>query len=160
MLSRPVMRRAAAVALTTMALGVAAPSASAAASPLVSPADSTQTTTSVQLPLSPVADQGAELTDIRAFLSSPEGRAIVANNPEIVHEAMASKAKIIWGLIKKAGGSTLKGAKAAAKKGADGLKKWASGLSWWSPIRWAIRAAPQWVLYELIDYILNSKTTH
>jgi hypothetical protein len=154
MLSRPVIRKVTVAALTTMALSVAAPMASAAASPLVSPADSNPTMTSVQLPLSP--EQGAELTDIEAFLSSPEGRAIAAHSPEIVHEAMASKAKIIWELIKKAGGPILKGAKAAAKKGIDGLKKWASGLSWWSPIRWAIKASPEWVLYELIDYILNS----
>ncbi|MFG2889147.1 hypothetical protein [Streptomyces sp. NPDC048248] len=44
---------------------------------------------------------------------------------------------------------------AAAKKGRNSFKSWVNGLSNFNPLKWAIKAAPAYILDEVISYLVN-----
>ncbi|MFD9791610.1 hypothetical protein ACFWXK_11745 [Streptomyces sp. NPDC059070] len=91
----------------------------------------------------------AERADLRTLAELGEG-------PTVQPRSLGgSAAKAAWALIKKAGPAMVNGAKKAASKGVDGVKQWAKGLSWSSPIRWAVGQLPAWAIEELIRYLFS-----
>ncbi|MFE6056801.1 hypothetical protein ACFQ6N_39200 [Kitasatospora sp. NPDC056446] len=150
---------AAAAAMTTaIMMGAAAPAATAADAPA---APATVTTTE-QEPLlgSALARQVLATPELANQLNAEEraGMQAIADQDGHTRETRSvggNAAKAAWELIKKAGPGVVNAAKKAAAKGASGLKDWAKGLSWKSPIRWTVGQLPAWALEELIKYILS-----
>ncbi|MFJ6694936.1 hypothetical protein ACIQM4_02525 [Streptomyces sp. NPDC091272] len=142
MLNHKQLQLGAAAVIAAVALGAAAPAASAQ--------ESVHTARTVGAP----AGMSAAQAQAQHILSSPQlrphlsgtGRALLQaaaggdTRPEIQRGAVNSAAKAAFGLIKKAGGKVLSGASNAAKKGVPAFKKWADGLAWYHPVRLAVAA--------------------
>ncbi len=140
MLNRKQLQIGAATVMTAVALGAAAPAASAQ--------DSVHTARTVVAPAALSAAQAQHILSspqLRPHLSGT-GQALLQavaggdTRPEIQQGAVSSAAKAAFGLIKKAGGKVLSGASNAAKKGVPAFKKWADGLAWYHPVRLAVAA--------------------
>ncbi|MFF2044527.1 hypothetical protein ACFVVX_29325 [Kitasatospora sp. NPDC058170] len=148
----------AAVVTTAIVMGVAAPAAVAADAP---PTPISVSTTAQELQLSPaLARQVLATPELASQLNAEEraGMQAIADQESHTRERRSvgsSAGKAAWELIKKAGPGMVNAAKKAAAKGAAGVKEWANGLSWRSPIRWTIGQLPAWALEELIKYILS-----
>ncbi|MFF7234622.1 hypothetical protein [Streptomyces sioyaensis] len=57
-------------------------------------------------------------------------------------------------LLKKSPG-LFKAAAKAAKGGTRSFERWTNSLSNWNPVKWAIKSAPDYIIYQLIDYLVN-----
>lgn len=44
----------------------------------------------------------------------------------------------------------------AAKKGRKAFKKWVDSLFNWNPLKWAVKAAPAYVIDEVISYLISN----
>ncbi|MEV4872323.1 hypothetical protein [Streptomyces syringium] len=156
------LRIAAATVMAAVALGVAAPAAGATESGQAPAAHNrTVAAAALELELTPEhARLVLQTPEVASRLTAEERAAVQAladsESSERVKRGLGSSAaKAAWAAIKKAGPSTVNAAKKAAKKGAKGLKDWANGLSWKSPIRWTIGQLPAAALEELIRYLLS-----
>lgn len=141
------MRMTAAALTAALAIGVAAPAASAVEN------RSTQTVSSVAT-TAPVRDAGAVGT-IKLQAQTQTGSAAVAGQDarSIQVKGMSSLAKkLVQKIIKSKYG---KAAIKAAKKGRAAFKRWVNSLSNWNPLKWAIKAAPAYVLDEIISYLIS-----
>ncbi|MGR8010448.1 hypothetical protein [Streptomyces hypolithicus] len=141
------MRITAAALTAAVALGVAAPAASAVE-------HRSQTVSSVQVAQTgAVRDVGA-LGTVKSASQSKSGAAAgnVAQG-EIQVRGMSSLAKK---LVKKIVDSRYgRQAIKAAKRGRAAFKRWVSSLSNFNPLKWAIKAAPAYVLDEVISYLAS-----
>ncbi|MFE0173236.1 hypothetical protein ACFWZ2_13020 [Streptomyces sp. NPDC059002] len=152
-MNRKQLQIGAATAMAAVALGVAAPAASAV--------ERARTATTSTAPVELSAAQAEQI------LASPELRPHLGGDaqvllqavaegdtrPEIQRGAVDSAAKAAFGLIKKAGGKVLSGAANAAKKGVPAFKKWADGLAWYHPVRLAVAALGGEAVKQLVSML-------
>ncbi|MCX4523633.1 hypothetical protein OG402_41745 [Streptomyces anulatus] len=144
-MKRTTLRAAGISALAAIALGVAAPAATAATEApartvsVAQTANAQQATRSLSLSM-------AGNTAAPALSGSTAG--------EVGTQGLSAIVKAAWEAIKKAG--LTKKALAAAKKGQTGFTKWVDSLSNFNPAKWAIKALPGYAVQELISYILNN----
>ncbi|MFI1397631.1 hypothetical protein [Streptomyces sp. NPDC020681] len=140
------MRMTAAALTAALAIGVAAPAASAAET------GRTQAVSSVQLSTAGVArDAGT----VNALTSTGQngGSVSTGSQAEFGAKGIGSAArKLVDKIVKSKYG---KAAIQAAKKGRAAFKNWVDSLSNWNPLKWAIKAAPAYVLDEVITYLVN-----
>ncbi|MFJ3966101.1 hypothetical protein [Streptomyces sp. NPDC090036] len=146
-MKRTTLRAAGISALAAVAIGIAAPAASAATSAPVRTVAAVQSA-DVQQPTGSVSLPTAGNTTAPAAGGPSNGEAGQENAGRLI--------KAAWEAIKKAG--LAKKAYEAAKGGMGSFMAWFNGLSDWNPVKWAIRAVPSWAIQELITYILNHYT--
>ncbi|MFJ3520763.1 MULTISPECIES: hypothetical protein [unclassified Streptomyces] len=142
---RTTLRAAGISAIAAVAIGIAAPAASAATEAPVRTVAVVQTA-DVQQPTGSLSLSTAGNT---AAVGGP-------SNGEASEAGAGKLVKAAWEAIKKAG--LAKKAYEAAKGGMGSFMAWFNGLSDWNPVKWAIRAVPSWAIQELITYILNHYT--
>ncbi|MEV7466137.1 hypothetical protein AB0O20_06430 [Streptomyces kronopolitis] len=158
-MNRKGLRIAAATAMAGVAFGVAAPAANAAeahrtaaAAPAVSAAElaamkaaNPASATNGEAGITP--QQLAEMTALaKAAGAQPDSGASSS--------LAGGKLGSLINLLKKSPG-LLKAAVKAAKGGARAFEKWTNSLSNWNPVKWAIKSAPDYIIYQLIDYLVN-----
>ncbi|MFH8616198.1 hypothetical protein ACH4E8_14135 [Streptomyces sp. NPDC017979] len=68
-------------------------------------------------------------------------------SPSTPADVTPQSIRSIWNAIKNAG---------LAKKGYTGFMRWVDSLSNFNPIKWAIKAMPNYMVMELIDYIIRN----
>ncbi|MFI5803679.1 hypothetical protein [Streptomyces sp. NPDC051561] len=147
------LRAAAATATIAVALGVAAPAASAAETRHTrAPAASLTANQAQSVLASP---------ELRPHLTAPaqanlQAVAQGATTPQIQKSAASAAAKAALAVLKKAGGKVWAGAKSAAAKGFTSFKKWMDGLPWYHPARLALAALGTEGIKQLINLINNS----
>ncbi|RXS84224.1 hypothetical protein EST92_11745 [Streptomyces sp. TM32] len=157
-MNRNGLRIAAATAMAGVAFGVVAPAANAveahravAAAPVVSAAElaamkaaNPASATNGEAGITP--QQLAEMTALaKAAGAQPDERA---------SSLAGGKLGSLINLLKKSPG-LLKAAVKAAKGGARAFEQWTNSLSNWNPVKWAIKSAPDYIIYQLIDYLVN-----
>ncbi|WP_407553245.1 hypothetical protein QOM21_24890 [Streptomyces sp. Pv4-95] len=138
-------RLLAATLITGALIGVGAPAASAAtaaphaATAAVRTVDRAPAAVSHTAPTSQSAPaSAAAAVDVRAGV---QARGISSAAKKLAEKIAKSK----YG----------KKAIAAAKKGRNSFKSWVNGLSNFNPLKWAIKAAPAYILDEVISYLVN-----
>ncbi len=139
-------RLLAATLITGALIGVGAPAASAAtaaphaATAAVRTVDRAPAAVSHTAPASHSAPASADaaLVDVKAGV---QARGISSAAKKLAEKIAKSK----YG----------KKAIAAAKKGRNSFKSWVNGLSNFNPLKWAIKAAPAYILDEVISYLVN-----
>lgn len=147
------LRAAGISALAAVALGVAAPAATAATEAPVRTVSVTQTADAQSAARSlslPTAGSTASL----ALSGATSGAAVGSASGEVGTQGVSALVKAAWNAIKKAG--LAKKAFEAAKRGQTGFTKWVDSLSNFNPAKWAIKALPGYAVQELITYIINS----
>ncbi|MFD3516167.1 hypothetical protein [Streptomyces sp. NPDC058657] len=141
------MRMTAAALTAALAIGVAAPAASAVENRTSQTVSSVATT-------APVRDAGA-VGAIKLQAQTQTGSAAAAGQDarSVQVKGMSSLARQ---LVKKIVDSKYgKAAIKAAKKGRTAFKNWVNSLSNFNPLKWAIKAAPAYVLDEVITYLVS-----
>ncbi|MET8608782.1 hypothetical protein ACIQV1_29125 [Streptomyces rubiginosohelvolus] len=154
-MKRTTLRAAGISALVAIALGVAAPAATAATEAPARTVSIAQTTDAQQATRS-LSLSTAGSTAASGLSGSTGGAAINSANGEVRAQGVGALIKAAWEAIKKAG--LAKKAFNAAKKGQTGFTKWVDSLSNFNPAKWAIKALPGYAVQELITYILNNYT--
>ncbi|MFD4760342.1 hypothetical protein ACFWOJ_16080 [Streptomyces sp. NPDC058439] len=143
------MRMTAAALTAVLALGVAAPAASAAdtsRSRVASTASAVQTApTGVALAVGVL--NGSAATGVSS------GAASLGTQTDVGAKGISGAAKKLVDKIVKSkyGKSAIK----AAKKGRNAFKKWVDSLSNLNPLKWVIKAAPAYVIDEVILYLIS-----
>ncbi|MGW7414605.1 hypothetical protein [Streptomyces sp. NPDC054863] len=145
------MRMTAAALTAALAIGVAAPAASAVEN------RSTQTVSSIAT-TAPVRDAGA--VGAIKLQAQTQSAAAAAAGAAVGQDARGVQAKGISKLAKKliqkiVNSKYGKAAIKAAKKGRAAFKRWVNSLSNWNPLKWAIKAAPAYVIDEIITYLVS-----
>ncbi|WP_172638963.1 hypothetical protein [Streptomyces tailanensis] len=141
------IRMTAAAITVALALGVAAPTASAVET------GRTPTTASAQLTAGGVRDAGT------LSLGATAGQNAASTSPGAITQGgveaqgLGSAArKLVDKIVNSRYG---KAAIKAAKKGRAAFKNWVDSLSNFNPLKWAIKAAPAYVIDEVITYLVN-----
>ena len=93
-------------------------------------------------------EQLAEMTALAKAAEAKQG------DERRVKRAAGGKFGSIINLLKKSPG-LMKAAVNAAKRGARSFEGWVNSLSNWNPVKWAIKATPEWAMYQLIDYLAH-----
>jgi hypothetical protein len=94
-----------------------------------------------------------------------EGETGVEYYPEIEYssqaEAQAEGERVALGKLSalkallKRSPALFKSAVKAAKKGYTAFMKWVNGLSNFNPVKWAIKASPEYIIVQLIEWLVN-----
>ncbi|MFD5946377.1 hypothetical protein ACFWAZ_14105 [Streptomyces collinus] len=134
-------RMIAASVVTAVALGVAAPAASAVEG-------SRTATTGVTLHRA-AAPSGAVEVYPEVELSSQaeaqaEGERVAQRGKLDALKSLLSKSKPLF-----------KAAVKAAKRGSAAFHRWVNSLSNFNPVKWAIKASPSYIITELINYLAH-----
>ncbi|GGT11140.1 hypothetical protein P6B95_17475 [Streptomyces atratus] len=143
------MRMTAAALTAVLALGVAAPAASAAdtgRSRVASTASALQTAPT-GVALTAGVSNGSAATGVNG------GAASLGTQTDVGTKGISGAAKKLVDKIVKSkyGKSAIK----AAKKGRKAFKKWVDSLSNFNPLKWVIKAAPAYVIDEVISYLIS-----
>ncbi|MEU3533462.1 MULTISPECIES: hypothetical protein [Streptomyces] len=145
------IRMAAATAMAGVTFGIAAPAANAVEANRAAVAASVS-----------AADFEALKTANPASATNGEAEMTAQEFAELTAEgeaqsglvAVKGKAGAVIALLKKSPG-LFKAAVKAAKKGARAFESWVNSLSNWNPVKWAIKSAPDAIIWEVIKYLAN-----
>ncbi|MFH8471554.1 hypothetical protein [Streptomyces sp. NPDC018000] len=145
------MRMTAAALTAAFALGVVAPAASAASAADASRSRVAPSASAVRaVPVGVALSAGA--TSVGS--SADAGSASLGVQTDAGAKGISGAAKKLVNKIveSKYGKAAIK----AAKKGRKAFKKWVDSLSNWNPLKWAIKAAPAYVIDEVISYLISN----
>ncbi|MFF4604017.1 hypothetical protein ACFY12_14980 [Streptomyces sp. NPDC001339] len=153
------IRIAAATAMAGVAFGIAAPAAGAAESHRVAasaPVSAAELATLKAANPASATNGEAEitpqqLTEMTALAKAAESE---SGDQHRVKRAAGGKLGSLIALLKKSPG-LMKAAVNAAKKGARSFEGWVNSLSNWNPVKWAIKATPEYIMFQLIDYLAH-----
>ncbi|MFF9410804.1 hypothetical protein ACF1B0_35600 [Streptomyces anandii] len=152
------LRTTAATVAAAVALGIAAPAAQAATHQAPARTAAVQTTSG--LTTAEARALTAAIAQQTTTHTTGSMAADVTVDPAIA--AKGGRLGTLINAIKKLGPgawkATVKAAKAAYKKGkgaVSAFRKWVNGLSWWNPLKWLLKSTPDYVLWQLIDYIYH-----
>lgn len=148
------LRIVAATATAAVALGVAAPMASAVEHTRATTAVSASQTQSA--PQTSTVRTTALTNSLTALGPAPSsGAAHSAAVSEVQLKGGGGAAgRALLSLLRKAGGKTWSAAKQAARGGVKKFKAWANGLSWRDPVKWAVKAASTQTILWVIDQLI------
>ncbi|MEE6264321.1 hypothetical protein V2E29_01520 [Streptomyces diastatochromogenes] len=150
------IRIAAATAMAGIAFGIAAPAANATEVNCTAGSVSAVELAALKAANPASAANGEseitpeQLTEMTALAKAAEAE----RGDQHRGERAAGKFGNIINLLKKSP-DLMKAAVKAAKKGARAFENWVSSLSNWNPVKWAIKAAPEYLILQLIDYLRN-----
>lgn len=142
------MRTAVAALAVVFALGAAAPAASAADANRSRDVSSASAVRAVQVGVALPTGASSVGSSADAGSASPGAQSDVG-----AKRIGGAAKKLVNKIVKSKYG---KAAIKAAKKGRKAFKKWVDSLSNWNPLKWAIKAAPAYVIDEVISYLISN----
>ncbi|MCX4729840.1 hypothetical protein [Streptomyces sp. NBC_01363] len=142
------MHTAAAALAVVIALGAAAPAASAADANRSRDVSSASAVRAVQVGVALPAGASSVGSSADAGSASPGTQSDVG-----AKRIGGAAKKLVNEIVKSKYG---KAAIKAAKKGCKAFKKWVGSLPNWNPLKWAIKVAPAYVIDEVISYLISN----